>query len=83
MYAIARLLLIVAVLAGLYSLVLVIQLGWPATGWMVGILGLARYGRRGYAYLTTLGSARWATEREIRKAKMTDTHSGLFLGRLI
>lgn len=82
MYLLARLLLIVAVLAGLYSLVVIAYLTWPASGWILLILAFARYGRRGYAHLTTLGSARWANERDLRKAQMLGANSGLYLGRL-
>ncbi len=83
MYTIARLILIVAVLLGLYCIALVVYLCWPATGWMLGILAVGRLGRRGYLTLTTLGSARFATVNELRKKKMINARSGLYLGRLL
>lgn len=84
MYTIARLILIVAVLLGLYCIALVVYLCWPATGWMLGILAVGRIGRRGYVkVVTTLGSARFATINELRKKKMINATSGLYLGRLL
>jgi hypothetical protein len=82
MYRLSRLLLIVAMLAGLYTLGILTWLAWPASGLLLGVFAFGRVGRRGYTYLTTLGSARWATEQELRKAGMLDAKSGLILGRM-
>ena len=82
MYLISRLLLIVSFLAGLYILAILTWLAWPASGLFLGVFAFGRMGRRGYVFLTTLGSARWATEHELRKLKMIDAKSGLILGRM-
>lgn len=82
MYTLSRLLLILGASAGLYCLVLLIIVGWPGTGLALGCLLLAHTARRGYQRLTTLGSARWASERDLQQAEMLDAGSGLILGRL-
>ena len=82
MYWLSRMLLIVAVLMGLYSLIVIVAVAWPATGWILAILAVMRFARKGYTHLTTLGSARWAHEKELRRAGMLNAKSGLILGRL-
>jgi len=82
MYQLSRLLLIVAVLAGTYSSTIIVWLTWPASGWLLLLLGFGRMGRKGYVYLTTLASARWCSEAELRRAKMLNAKTGLILGRL-
>lgn len=69
---------------GRFLLLLVAVLGWPATGWIAGILALMWVTRRGAVHLTTLGSARWASVRDMRKAGMLDGNSGgpRFIGLL-
>ncbi len=82
MRTITRLLLIVAALAGVYCVAIVVVLGWPATGWIGLLLGLGLAGRRGAVYLTSLGSARFATLKELKAARMLDGKSGLIIGRM-
>jgi hypothetical protein len=82
MYSVVRFFLIVAYLLLLYCIVLVMIMGWPATGWFLGAFLFLRGLQKGRRYLTTLGSARWATEREIERAGMLGGTSGLILGRL-
>jgi hypothetical protein len=82
MYQLSRLLLVVAVLAGFYSLAIIVWLAWPASGWLLALLAFGRMGRKGYVHLTTLASGRWANERDLRKAKMLNATTGLILGRL-
>jgi type IV secretion system protein VirD4 len=55
---------------------------WPTSAVVVGILFLAVVMKRGYRRLTTLGSARWAEESDLRRAGMVGASSGLILGRL-
>lgn len=82
MHCLSRLLLAIASLLSTYCLVLIVWLGWPATGWILAILGLARCGQRGYGYLTTLASGRFATLNEIKKAGMLSGQTGLILGKI-
>jgi type IV secretion system protein VirD4 len=57
--------------------------GWPASGLFAGILLAAHLYRKRSTRLTTLGSARWADEDDLRRAGMLDADSGLILGRLV
>jgi hypothetical protein len=82
MYQLMRLLLMTAVLAGLYSVALLVYLGWPATGWVLLIVAFVRYRQRRGPEPTSLGSARWARRQDLAKAGMLDADRGLFLGRL-
>lgn len=83
MYQLSRLLLIMAVLAGLYSLAIIVSLGWPGTGFMLALVGFGyRARRRRHIRLTTLGSARFVEETELRRTGMLNVQSGLILGRL-
>ena len=82
MYLLSRLFLIATVALAAYSGLIVIVLTWPASGWVLGLyagaLGLNRQRQR----LTTLGSARWAEEGELRHLGMLGGSCGLILGRL-
>ena len=82
MYALSRLLLMVAVLAGLYALAVLVVVAWPGSGIVLAVLAVSRIKRRGRGRLTTLGSARWASEADLRRAGMLNAPSGLILGRL-
>jgi type IV secretory pathway TraG/TraD family ATPase VirD4 len=83
MFKLSRLLLIIAVLAGAYSFYTLMGVAWPASGFLMGAMIFSWVIRRGYATLTTLGSARWASDRELRRAGMIGARSGLILGRRI
>jgi type IV secretory pathway TraG/TraD family ATPase VirD4 len=76
-------LLIVAALSGFYALSVFVAVAWPATGWILAILTAMRFARKGYARLTTLGSARFAQERDMRRTGMLNAKSGLILGRML
>jgi type IV secretion system protein VirD4 len=82
MYRLSRLLLILAVAAGIYGLTALIVMGWPWMGFAVGLPLFVCTAKRGYARLTTLGSARWASEIDLRRAGMLGERSGLILGRI-
>ena len=82
MYVLSRLLLIVAVLCGVYSIALLMVIGWPWAPLVASFLLFVKSTRAGYKHLTTLGSARWADERELRRAGMINAKSGLILGRV-
>jgi type IV secretion system protein VirD4 len=81
MYLLARLLLFVAFSSAATCLLVPIVLFWPTSGLVavavVGVLVIRR--RRGH--LTTLGSARWASEDELRRQRMIGSDKGLILGR--
>lgn len=86
MYRLSRILLIVALLSGIYSLLLLVVLVWPASGWLLGTLAFlsgVRRARGGIRHLSTLGSARWAHERDLRRTGMLNAKSGLILGRML
>jgi type IV secretion system protein VirD4 len=82
MYRLSRLLLILSTAAGGYCACIVAILGWPASGVILAIILVARVARKKQRHLTTLGSARWADEGDLRKAGMLDAPIGLILGRL-
>lgn len=82
MYRLSRLLLIIGTLALFYSLAVMAIKVWPAGGWLL-VLAAAAYGlRRQAPPLTTLGSARWADEDELRDAGMIGGNEGLIVGWL-
>ena len=82
MYKLSRLMLILSVIAGLWSLVIfALQIGG------LGYIGLALvlftlFAKRGYQALTAFGTARWATAGDLRAAGMLDANSGLIIGRV-
>jgi type IV secretion system protein VirD4 len=82
MYKISRLLLILGVLAGTYSLAIIAVVGWPASGWFfLAVAVVATVAKRRYRHFTTLGSARWATANDLCRAGMVGTNTGLIVGR--
>jgi type IV secretion system protein VirD4 len=83
MYLLARLLLMLTVLVGVYCVVITAAYTWPGSAWLLTLLGIAYAAKRGKDGLTTLGSARWASERELRRAGMLGAKSGLIVGRLV
>jgi type IV secretion system protein VirD4 len=82
MYTLSRLLLIVGLAACAYCLVILAVLTWPGSAIVIGIFLFARATVKRRGRLTTLGSARWADEDDLRQAGMLDADSGLILGRL-
>lgn len=82
MYALSRLLLMIAVLCGCYFLAIMVATTWPLSGLMLLVGVAAHFTRKGYGYLTTLGAAHWADVRDLRRAGMLGGESGLILGRV-
>jgi type IV secretion system protein VirD4 len=82
MYKLSRTLLMVAVIISLVFIGGAVQAFWPHSALVLVVLVLAALGRKGYARLTTLGSARWAEWNDLRWAGMLNARSGLILGRL-
>ena len=82
MYTLTRVLLIIGVLFCIYCLLVFIAMGWPWLAIAVAVFLFARYAGRGIRRLTTLGSARWADETDLRRAGMLDANTGLLLGRM-
>ncbi len=81
MYKLSRLLLVLGVLAGTYSLAIIAVVGWPASGWFFAIAVVASAARKRFRRLTTLGSARWASDNDLCRAGMVGTNTGLIVGR--
>ncbi|MBI1347060.1 TraM recognition domain-containing protein [bacterium] len=82
MYRLSRLMLILSVVAGLWSLLI---LGLKLGG--IGYIGIALllfmlFGKRGFQALTAFGTARWADVADLQAAGMLDAHSGLIIGRV-
>ena len=82
MYKLSRLMLILSVVAGLWSLLIfAMQLGG------LGYIGdrdvlFKLFVKRGYQALTAFGTARWANVDDLRAAGMLDANSGLIIGRV-
>lgn len=79
MYGISRWCLRTACLAAWANVVMLVLLVWPTS--LVGVAMVVFHWRGKIKRLTTLGSARWATLRDLRVAGMLDANSGLILGR--
>jgi type IV secretion system protein VirD4 len=87
MYRLSRFMLILAVLLIAYCLVCAIILtaaaGGPWWAWVVLLaLACAAARKKTRQALTTLGSAAWATTRELAQAGMLRARTGLLLGRV-
>ena len=84
MYATSRLMFIVTILACGYSAAVVSTMYWPQSGFVLAAVVIAYASRRGKAArLTTLGSARWASAIDLRRAGMLEADRGLILGKLL
>jgi type IV secretion system protein VirD4 len=66
----------------IYCIVMIGILAWPATFYILIIVVLLWLKRRKGGPSTALGSARFATEQELKQANMIGGPSGLILGRL-
>lgn len=67
--------------AAIYCLLVIGLLYWPVAIMVLIVCGV-KLARRPRGRLTTLGSARWADQSDIRRAGMLAARSGLVLGRL-
>jgi type IV secretion system protein VirD4 len=75
--------LILSVVAGLWSLV-IFALQWGGLGYIgLAIVLFALFAKRGYRALTAFGTARWATADDLRAAGMVGAKSGLIIGRVM
>jgi type IV secretion system protein VirD4 len=83
MYELSRFLLMVSVLAMAWCAGVAVWANWESIGWLAVLFAFVCVVllRRGGRQLTTLGSARWAQEPELRRAGMIGG-PGLILGRL-
>lgn len=80
MYIVSRCLIGLSILIGLYGLFVTAVLFWPwSAAIVVGLLAIAAATKK-RSRLTTLGSARWADQRDFQKAGMLNASSGLILG---
>jgi type IV secretion system protein VirD4 len=82
MYALSRLLLMLAVSSAAVLVGSLAYVGWPTTGVVVAFVLVVMFVRRGPKWLTTLGSARFASEDEMRRGHMIGAEPGLIVGRL-
>src|SRR5258708_15839427 len=82
MYKLSGLMLILRVVAALWSLLIfAMQLG--GVGYIgIAIVLIALCAKRGYQALTAFGTARWATAGDLRAAGMLDANSGIIIGRV-
>lgn len=65
-----------------YCVVAFLLVGWPLSAFLILLVAMARLMRRRSEPVTTLGSARWSDEKELRHAGMLGASSGLILGRI-
>ncbi|MBC7818250.1 MAG: type IV secretory system conjugative DNA transfer family protein, partial [Planctomycetaceae bacterium] len=82
MYRLSRWMLELSVVCGVYSLALMALLGWPWSGVLMLGAAVAVALKWNIRRLTTLGSARWADERDLTNAGMIHSKTGLILGRI-
>lgn len=82
MYKLSRVMLILSVVAGLWSLMLFgMQIG--LLGYIgVGLILFKLFGKRAYQALTAFGTARWANVADLRAAGMLGANTGLIIGRV-
>jgi type IV secretion system protein VirD4 len=83
MYKVSRLILILSVAAGIWSLLIfALQLG--GIGYItIAVVLFAFYAKRGYGRLSAFGTARWANVDDLRAAGMLDANAGLVIGRVM
>lgn len=82
MYFLSRSLFAFAVVTAAYGGLIIAVVGYPSgTILMAGIV-LVMVVRRQTRRWTTLGSARWAEEEDLRRAGMLSARTGLILGRI-
>jgi hypothetical protein len=81
-YRLATLLLMIAALCATFSAIVLGIATWPAGAIVTALVAISRAYKRKLR-LTTLGSAIWASEKDIRQAGMLDAKSGLIIGRLL
>jgi type IV secretion system protein VirD4 len=82
MYKLSRLMLILSVVAGFWSLVIfALQIGfWGYVG--LGLILFTLFWKRGYQALTAFGTARFANADDLRAAGMLGANTGLIIGRV-
>jgi type IV secretion system protein VirD4 len=82
MYYLSREFLKLAVISSAYFTILVLVVGWPASGVLAIGSALAIAAQWKARRWVTLGSARWADDQDLRSAGMLRSASGLVLGRI-
>jgi len=89
MYKVSRLILLVSVGLYFYCLVLLIMVSytknpaWAGVLVIVGFAALARIQKKIGLTLSAHGTAVWAGEDQLHRARMIDARRGLILGRLL
>ena len=79
MYKLSRWCLRISCVVAWANVACLVLLMWPISLVVLAIFVIRIRGK--YREWTTLGSARWATLRELEKAGMIDSDHGLILGR--
>jgi type IV secretion system protein VirD4 len=82
MYWLARFILAIAVIFSFVCFAEAASESWPTSGVFLAVVFFAYAGKRGVIRLTTLGSAKWAEEHDLRLAGMLSAKRGLIIGRL-
>src|SRR5271165_2423887 len=82
MYKLSRAILVASIIVSAVFVAGAIADLWPLSAVAVVVVLIAAFGKKGYRRLTSLGSARWADEGDLRRAGMIDAGRGLIIGRL-
>jgi type IV secretion system protein VirD4 len=82
MYFVARAMLRLAFLLAAYGLAVVAWLTWPYSLVAMVAIGFSILRRLRSPPRTEFGTARWATEDDLRRAKMLGAKSGMILGKI-
>ena len=77
-----RMLHIVAAILGSYCAFAVLVIAWPVSGIVAAIAAIGLFVKKRQSRLTTLGSARWADAKDIKRAGMLNAKTGVILGRI-
>ena len=83
MYHICRLILILSVLATLYSTAMFAMQFGGLVFFGIGIALIAAIAKGGYHVLTAFGTGRWANADDLQKAGMLGAKTGLIIGRVM
>ena len=80
MYRLSRLMLILALIAGFFSLVMV-TFRYSGLIFLAVFVLIGIFGKRSHATLTAFGTARWASVDDLRSKGMLGATKGLIIGR--
>lgn len=81
-YTLSRYLMVLGIVAATYCIALMLWVTLPWSGILAAVLFIAAIKNQKKPRLTTLGSACWADEVDLRRAGMIGADAGLILGRI-